>query len=144
MAVIGSTSPITKAQIALLGEQPEVRLCQPREDIRDAIRSNRAVIVPIQLGAEETPWLDDMLAAIQEHSPAALILSGGDTAQWVCARAGAAVIMLAGEIVTGFPYGQITGGLLEGMPIATKAGGFGQPDAFIRAVELFAPAPIAS
>jgi uncharacterized protein YgbK (DUF1537 family) len=42
-------------------------------------------------------------------------------------------VQLRGEIEPGLPWGQLVGGQAAGLPVATKAGGFGTPEAFVRA-----------
>ncbi|KYH32737.1 four-carbon acid sugar kinase family protein [Neomoorella mulderi] len=62
----------------------------------------------------------------------ALVITGGDTAVHVCRALGARGINLATEILPGIPLGYLEGGQAGGLPIVTKAGGFGPPDAFIK------------
>ncbi len=71
-----------------------------------------------------------------ERTPAAfLVLTGGDTAAAVCQALDVSSILLLGEISPGIPHGRLEGGLLDGLPVATKAGGFGEPDALARILE---------
>lgn len=65
---------------------------------------------------------------------AALLIAGGDTARAVAARLHAIGIQLSGEDIPGIPWGTWIGGRLDGMPVATKAGGFGSMDALKRFV----------
>ncbi len=69
---------------------------------------------------------------------AALLLSGGDTASAVCREAGVRRIDLYGEVLPGIPWGVLRCGRLDGVPVVTKSGGFGQPDALLRVAEFFA------
>lgn len=64
-----------------------------------------------------------------------LVLTGGDVAAAVCKALGATAIWLGGEIYAGQPWGLLEGGLLPGLPVATKAGSFGGENAFIRCIE---------
>lgn len=69
-----------------------------------------------------------------------LSLTGGDVAMAVCAALGAEAIWLREEIVAGQPWGVLAGGMRPGLPVATKAGSFGEENAlctaaaFLRAV----------
>ncbi|CEP67373.1 Protein of unknown function, DUF1537 [Moorella glycerini] len=77
------------------------------------------------------------LGAIASHLLATikvrgLVITGGDTAVHVCRALGARGINLATEILPGIPLGYLEGGQARGLPIVTKAGGFGPPDAFIK------------
>jgi len=67
----------------------------------------------------------------------ALFLSGGDTAAMVCRTIEARAIELDDELITGIPLGRIAGGWFDGVPVVTKSGGFGRPDALIQVVEYF-------
>jgi D-threonate/D-erythronate kinase len=69
--------------------------------------------------------------------PGVLLLSGGDTASAVCRQAGARRIDLCGEVLPGIPWGMLRGGRFDGVPVVTKSGGFGAPDALIRIAEFF-------
>jgi uncharacterized protein YgbK (DUF1537 family) len=70
-----------------------------------------------------------------EQVPGALILTGGDTARWVCGMLGARGIRLEREVLTGIPLGRLIGGAAHGALVVTKAGGFGDDGALLRAVE---------
>jgi D-threonate/D-erythronate kinase len=62
-----------------------------------------------------------------------LVLTGGATAVGVARRLGASGIRLEGEVETGVPMGVLAGP--RPYPIVTKAGGFGEPDTLVGAVE---------
>ncbi|MDR3699025.1 MAG: four-carbon acid sugar kinase family protein [Candidatus Sulfopaludibacter sp.] len=66
-----------------------------------------------------------------------LVLSGGDTAAAVCREAGARRIDLCDEILPGIPWGILRCGRFDGVPVVTKSGGFGAPDALLRVAEFF-------
>ena len=74
---------------------------------------------------------------MQSAAPRALVLSGGDTASAACRAAGVQRIHLQDEIVPGIPRGVLGGGVFDGLPVATKSGGFGQPDALIQVADFF-------
>ncbi|QGP92767.1 D-threonate kinase [Neomoorella glycerini] len=61
-----------------------------------------------------------------------LVVTGGDTAVHVCRSLSARGISLATELLPGIPLGYLEGGPAAGLPIVTKAGGFGPPEAFIK------------
>lgn len=73
-------------------------------------------------------------AAAQGAGLGGLILCGGDIAVATCRALGAGGMELYGEIEPGLPCGRLVGGPWDGLPAATKAGGFGRPDAFVRAL----------
>lgn len=65
----------------------------------------------------------------------ALIVTGGDTAVHVCRALEARGINLATDLLPGIPLGYLEGGRGDGLPIVTKAGGFGSPDSLIKVNE---------
>ncbi len=69
--------------------------------------------------------------------PGALVLSGGDTAALVCRTLGAHGIVVEDEILPGIPHGILAGGVYDGLAVATKAGGFGEPRALIQVADFF-------
>jgi uncharacterized protein YgbK (DUF1537 family) len=75
--------------------------------------------------------------SIAQARPGALVLSGGDTASLVCRAVSAHGIVVYDEILPGIPHGTLTGGPYDGLPVATKAGGFGEPEALIRVADFF-------
>ena len=64
----------------------------------------------------------------------ALVLCGGDIAIAACRALRAGGIELLGEVEAGVPWGRLVGGELPGLPTVTKAGGFGEPATFRRAI----------
>ena len=60
----------------------------------------------------------------------ALVLSGGDTAAFVCKKLGCKGIKLEDEIIPGIPVGRLIGEKSDGMYAVTKSGSFGSFDAF--------------
>ncbi len=64
-----------------------------------------------------------------------VVATGGDGASAVLNALGAGGITLVDEVTGGMPLGILTGGPAAGLPVVTKAGGFGAPDALMRAVK---------
>jgi uncharacterized protein YgbK (DUF1537 family) len=63
----------------------------------------------------------------------AMVLTGGDTAVGVAQRLGATGVLLEGEVEPGVPVGSLIGP--RPYRVVTKAGGFGEPDTLVRAVQ---------
>ena len=61
----------------------------------------------------------------------ALIMTGGETALHVCRALGARAIHVAGEALPGIPLGVLELPHAQ-LPVATKSGGFGGPDALLQ------------
>jgi len=55
----------------------------------------------------------------------AVVLVGGDGAEATLRAAGAHGVRIRGRLLEGVPYGEVAGGDLDGLPVVTKAGGFG-------------------
>ena len=69
-------------------------------------------------------------------TPAVLILTGGDTARAVCTALGANGLDVYREAAPGIPISLLDGGRWDGLPVVTKAGGFGGPDTLVQVVKL--------
>ncbi len=65
---------------------------------------------------------------------AGVVATGGDGARSVLVALGARGIALVDEVMGGVPLGTLTGGTAAGLPVVTKAGGFGTEDVLVRAV----------
>ncbi|RPI09419.1 MAG: four-carbon acid sugar kinase family protein [Zetaproteobacteria bacterium] len=76
--------------------------------------------------------------------PGGLLLCGGDIAIAACSALGASGVQLQGEVEPGVPWGCLVGGDLAGVATVTKAGGFGAPSAFARAIRFLRPRGSAS
>jgi uncharacterized protein YgbK (DUF1537 family) len=64
---------------------------------------------------------------------AGLVVSGGDTAEWICRAARVQAIAVKGEMLAGIPWGEAVTRPGGRWCIVTKAGGFGAEDALARA-----------
>ncbi len=63
-----------------------------------------------------------------------LVLTGGDIAAAVCSALAATTLWLRGEVLPGIAWGILLDGALPGLPVVTKAGGFGSNDALEAAI----------
>jgi uncharacterized protein YgbK (DUF1537 family) len=68
-------------------------------------------------------------------SPAGVFATGGETASCFLRDSGAHGITGLRELLPGIPAGLILGGRYNGTVMITKAGGFGAPDAILRAIQ---------
>jgi uncharacterized protein YgbK (DUF1537 family) len=64
-----------------------------------------------------------------------VVLTGGDAAVAVSRAYNAVGLRLQGEVRTGMPWGHLMGGPAEGLPVVTKAGGFGEDDALLASIQ---------
>ena len=68
-----------------------------------------------------------------------LLLCGGDIAIAACSALGANGVELQGEVEPGVPWGRLVGGDCADLPAVTKAGRFGDPETFARALRFLRP-----
>lgn len=136
LLMIGSTHPVTAAQIEHLAYAGAVVLDAGEVlAARRALLARRHTMVRLDPARIATASLSVWGDAIRECSVGGLVLCGGDTALAVCRALAVEGIDLEREVVTGIPSGRLVGGPLAGLPVVTKAGGFGGPDALAQAVK---------
>jgi D-threonate/D-erythronate kinase len=133
-------------QLQRLADTHAVRRFDWQQDVPDralaALAEGCHLIVPIQPDSVQLENLRCLFSAIVETPQVrGLLCSGGDTARLVCASLGVQAIQLGGEVVRGLPWGALLGGAADGLPICTKAGGFGNVDALCEAVRFLAAQP---
>ena len=100
-----------------------VVLVSPRERAEQAGGARLAAA----LGARAGAWLGD-------GGFDAVVLVGGDGAEALLSAVDAHGIAIRGRLLEGVPQGRVAGGPLDGLPVATKAGGFGHRTALIDAL----------
>lgn len=143
---IGSTNPVTRQQLQRLADTQTVRWFDWQQDDLDralaALAQGCHLAVPIQRDSLHMENLRRLFSAIMKMSHVrGLLCSGGDTARLVCTALGVQAIQLGGEVLRGLPWGTLLGGLANGSPACTKAGGFGNHDALCEAVRFLAAQP---
>lgn len=74
---------------------------------------------------------------LQEETPSGLLLTGGDISVAVIRELGATAVTLTGEEVeAGIPIGTFADGSTAGMPLVTKAGGFGSEETIVNCLDV--------
>ena len=140
---IGSTCPATIEQRRfLIANSDAVEVAaEPGalETARHAINAKRHLIVSVERNSASRDGVVAFLDGLKGLPLAALVLTGGDTAAQACKALGIDPIQLMDEIAPGIPWGFLHGGSFENLPVATKAGGFGGPDALLHCAWAFAP-----
>jgi D-threonate/D-erythronate kinase len=156
LVVAGSRSPATVRQVEAAAQAGMVVIQLSPENFRIvnrlAIIANNAlgvlergenVIISTtglgyQPGAEEllAHALGELAARILHRGAAGgVVLTGGDTAAAVCRAVNCRVLLLGGEVLPGMVWGSMVGGIQPGLSVVTKAGGFGDELALVRAVQ---------
>jgi D-threonate/D-erythronate kinase len=143
---IGSTNPVTSQQLQRLAGTQRVLTFNLQQDHPDqaqaALAQGRHLVVSLAPGSVHTGNLRRLLSGIlSPFHGRGLFCSGGDTARLVCTSLSVQAIQLRNEILPGLPWGILVGGPADGLPICTKAGGFGDPDALCQAVNFLAAQP---
>jgi uncharacterized protein YgbK (DUF1537 family) len=103
-----------------------------------ALQSERHLVVAVDL-ADQKSRLSEFCQVLAEFCPRGVVFSGGDTAHLICRELGVTGIRLERELSPGLPWGYLMGGLADGWPVITKAGGFGAENALKSAVDFFSP-----
>lgn len=146
LIVAGSRNQTTLNQVdaALRAGTPVVPLSMEDDDWERTVTGHlqagtSAIVSSVSAGlARETPeTIREQLGrgverVIARSQPGSLILTGGDVAAAVCQSLGVRAISLRGELEPGIPVGTLEGGDASGLTVVTKAGGFGDRDAFRR------------
>ncbi len=137
---IGSNHPVTATQVsALQRERPthELHAAETASaEISAALSEGRHVLLRIPRGQISGKHLRPLLQPMRSRA-GAIVLSGGDTAAAVCRAADANEIDIADQVVPGLPWGTLCGGLLDGLPVATKSGAFGRENDLIQVADFF-------
>jgi D-threonate/D-erythronate kinase len=150
LVVVGSLSGVAREQVTRLveahgavdvpvdGKEPNA-VREAVDVARRALAGGTCAVV--RSPEERTASSESVLGSLSEVAALlseeglfeGLVLTGGATAVGVAQRLGASGIRLAGEVETGVPMGILAGP--RPYPVVTKAGGFGEPDTLVGAVE---------
>lgn len=125
------------------------------EKTQDALSARRNVVLRASVDIDLTELSPDQvrLAAdaitcsvgekvenlVSEQKLGGLVIIGGDTAKAVLSSVGTRGIFLAAEPLPGVAQGIIAGGALDGVPIATKAGAFGDRQTLVKLFQKLLP-----
>jgi D-threonate/D-erythronate kinase len=74
----------------------------------------------------------------QRNRITGMFLTGGDTAIHILRAAGARGLRLESELEAGVPATRLIGGFLDGLPVVTKGGGFGDEETLVRSARYLA------
>jgi D-threonate/D-erythronate kinase len=120
---VTSLNPVSRGQaVKLMAACPDVVvLLAPAERVGNLSVAER-------LGAE-------FAALVAQQHWDVLGLVGGDGARAALQHLGASGIRIVNTLLEGIPFGFVVGGRADGIPVFTKAGGFGSEDALVRVVE---------
>lgn len=134
--------PIVRPVDALLDDSPRA-IGRTVDEVATHLAVGRSVVLttsglPLsQVGsAFVTSRLADIVAAPRvRRDIGGLVLTGGETAAGILAKLGAIELRLAGEVRPAMPWGILRSYGMPPVPIATKAGSFGEDDALLACIE---------
>jgi uncharacterized protein YgbK (DUF1537 family) len=132
LVVCGSLHPAARAQLRALPAQLApaafTLLATPDQPLPNTAPPKAASQQAAQALAQTArAWL-------QTHAAAGLVVTGGDTLASLLAALNARGIDLERALAPGVPVGRLAGGPWAGLPVVSKAGGFGAADTLVQAV----------
>jgi uncharacterized protein YgbK (DUF1537 family) len=126
---IGSDNPVTLLQVRRLIESGAADALNAEtatpDELGEIVRQGRHALLLLYSTNPDRERIALLIAEAKGAGISSAFLSGGNTAELVCDAVGAAAIHLRDEVSPGIPWGIIRQGMLDGLPVATKAGGFG-------------------
>jgi len=125
LVVAGSANPVTRGQLSRLGHRADLTVVAPPDDglAQDPDR-RRDTVARLAAAARDR---------VERERPGTILLTGGETAIAVLRALAAGGVRLAGQLEPGVALGTLAGGPFDGLVVLTKAGGFGDSDALVRA-----------
>lgn len=136
----GSDHPVTQAQLNSLRQRADVIFAEAGMDgcaaVNAALAKGRNAVLNFGRAHLNTEVMGTLMEQIRLDLCWGLLLTGGDTAIQVLQALHAKTLRLIGEVLPGIPQGQILGGAAEGLPVVTKSGAFGAPDALSRCIAI--------
>jgi uncharacterized protein YgbK (DUF1537 family) len=158
LVISGSLNPANAEQLERLKESASASLLWIEDEDSDnsaqtlakadqvlsALKAGRNAAMSVRLhkpirSAAHLQNLQDALQScaircLQAGLISAAVIVGGDTAMNLYRKIGASALRIEGEVQPGIPCGRWVGGFLDGQPLVTKAGGFGEADTLVKAV----------
>jgi len=136
----GSDHPVTQAQLNSLKQRADVVFAEAGADgcaaVNAALRQGRNAVLKLGRAHLNTEAMSALAEQIRLELCGGLLLTGGDTAIQVLEALDVKSIRLMAEVLPGIPQGRILGGAADGLPVVTKSGAFGTPDALSRCIEI--------
>lgn len=151
LIVAGSRHPTTSAQLSRLQAKHEILAielavhssAQQRhvwlEHMLSSLSSRRSILLRVPSHTLSQPEQESLLEllgdltmqACQKVRLGGLMITGGETASVICRYLGSQAVHIRGSLEVGVPWGYLLGGIGAGLPLITKAGGFGQADTLL-------------
>lgn len=143
--VIGSKHPVTQGQVAQLVSKAAARQVEldgvTTSFVAECLAAGRHLVMRIPFEGDPFRTTFALRPEIFNEAWGGVVMSGGDTATWVCRNAGIKAIELGGEILPGIPWGRPHGSREFPWPVVTKGGSFGTAESLVTVAEFLAAHP---
>lgn len=103
----------------------------------EAVDHGSGSVVHVVMGRTTEDEIRCAIGDLVAEQIGCLLMTGGDTALFVCRALGVESIRLEREFAAGVPLGTVEGGPLHGVTVALKSGGFGDPNLMVKVLEQF-------
>ena len=134
---IGSDHAVTTKQVAILKQVAEVGESAVEACMSQTLPEH-VLVLKVSRGITTEQQIQQALSSTGDKGIRCCLLTGGDTAALVLRASGVRSLRLTGEFAPGLPRGVAKGGVLDGVPVILKSGGFGREDVLCRIVDRFA------
>lgn len=134
---VGSEHAVTARQVEALKHKGGIT----EEAVEDFCRTSpetQALILKVSMGSTTEEQIRQVVERLRNEGMRSLVLTGGDTAAFVLRALGTRSLRLTDEFAPGLPRGIAQGGVLGGVRVILKSGGFGNEDVFCQIAERFA------
>jgi 4-hydroxythreonine-4-phosphate dehydrogenase len=132
---IGSDHPVTQLQVRRLTERGAVEVLKADlatpDQVRQVLQRGHHLVLIMDSSLFDPSRFRLLVGEGMKTGMGGIVFTGGDTAESLCRAAASNAILLQGEILEGIPWGILRDGLLDGLPVATKSGGFGSESALV-------------
>jgi uncharacterized protein YgbK (DUF1537 family) len=132
----GSDHDVTVRQISAL-KRSSGAVEMAVEEATDEIAA-QTVILKVTRGMTRDEQIRRVVASVVGERIGCCVMTGGDTAALVCRALGVRSLRLTEEYAPGLPQGVAVGGVLDGVTVVLKSGGFGSEDVLCGMAERFA------
>lgn len=134
---VGSEHVVTARQVAALKDNGGVTEIAVEDFERSSLEA-QTLILKVSMGSTTEEQIRKAIEIVGNEGIRSCVLTGGDTAAFVLRALGTRSLRLRDEFAPGLPRGIAQGGVLDGLSVILKSGGFGHEDVFCRIAERFA------
>lgn len=135
----GSENEVTKEQFSVLSTQISIAPFGEEgvsfTERRLKLGEDAAMMFKLGEVLNNSDSLDRIVEIILDSKPSALVVVGGETLRVLLNRLSVSAIRIGSYPEDGISAGWILGGPLDGTPLISKAGGFGDPETLLRVLK---------